>query len=164
MHNLIIGYGNPSRGDDALGPELLHLLERDRDDGLIATPFDTVTDFQLQIEHALDLQGRGLVLFIDASVTATPPFDFIRLEPQRDESYTSHAVSPAAVLSVYEQVVEAPLPPAFLLALPGNSFELGDTISGESMHHLQQARQFVRRLLNNQDPLIWSRLADEREV
>ena len=48
---LIFGYGNPSRGDDALGPELLGLLEGERERRPGWETIETQTDFQLQIEH-----------------------------------------------------------------------------------------------------------------
>ncbi len=56
---LVLGYGNPSRGDDALGPLLLDFIQQHLD----TSQFEIVTDFQLQIEHALDLQNRefGLI-------------------------------------------------------------------------------------------------------
>ena len=57
---LLLGYGNPSRGDDALGPMLLEMLEADRRAGRAPDNFETLTDFQLQVEHALDLQRRRL--------------------------------------------------------------------------------------------------------
>ena len=46
---------------------------------LDTSQFEIVTDFQLQIEHALDLQNRELVLFIDASVACEEAFDFAEL-------------------------------------------------------------------------------------
>ena len=47
---LVFGYGNPSRGDDALGPALVDWLRRQRRGG---AEVELLTDFQLQIEHAL---------------------------------------------------------------------------------------------------------------
>ena len=85
---LIFGYGNPSRGDDALGPLL---LERLAADGL--PDIECLTDFQLQVEHALDLEGRDLVLFIDAHVSCQPPFAFTALLPEGDRSYTTQRIS-----------------------------------------------------------------------
>jgi hydrogenase maturation protease len=155
---LLLGYGNPSRGDDALGPMLLEMLESDRRDGRAPEIFDTLTDFQLQVEHALDLQRRQLVLFIDASLTAAPPCELARLQPCRDHSFSSHAMSPAAVLAVYEQVCGRP-PPAFLLAIRGHGFELGEPLSGPARAHLQHARALVGDLLQHPRPRQWSHRA-----
>ena len=144
---LLLGYGNPSRGDDGLGPELLTLIEEEREQGRAPDIFDALTDYQLQIEHALDIQQRQLVVFIDASLSATAPFDYSRLEPCRDNSYTSHAMSPSALLAVYEQVCDDPLPDAYLLGIPAYQFDLGTSITDEAREHLGEARDFVRELL-----------------
>ncbi|HTN80845.1 MAG TPA: hydrogenase maturation protease, partial [Acidimicrobiales bacterium] len=80
---LVLGVGNPSRGDDALGPlfveRLSELLAHEVSNGDV----EVLTDFQLQIEHALDLTGRAKVVFVDASVSAAAPFEFSRVEPGR---------------------------------------------------------------------------------
>ena len=94
---LILAVGNPSRGDDALGPLFLERLGEWRERGGDWEGVELLTDFQLQIEHAVDLENRALVLFVDASVSCPPPYQFARLRPARDTSYTSHALSPAAV-------------------------------------------------------------------
>ena len=144
---LLLGYGNPSRGDDGLGPALLEMIEEERALGRAPDVFDALTDYQLQIEHALDMQHRQLVVFIDASLSATAPFDYSRLEPCKDNSYTTHAMSPSALLAVYEQVCGEPLPDAYLLGIPGCQFELGTSINAQAREHLGQARGFVSDLL-----------------
>ena len=88
---LILAVGNPSRGDDALGPLLLERLAAMREQRGDWNDIELLTDFQLQIEHAVDLENRALALFADASVSCPPPFQFTRLRPARDTSYTSHA-------------------------------------------------------------------------
>ncbi|MET0102066.1 MAG: hydrogenase maturation protease [Sedimenticola sp.] len=152
---VVIGYGNPSRGDDAVGPLMIERLERKRESGELPPLFDTVTDFQLQIEHAMDLLDRQLILFVDASVSATPPFGFQQLTPQRDESYSSHAMTPSAVLEVFTQVNGFPPPPTFLLTIPGRSFELGSDMTPECEDHLSEALELAAELLGNPSPAVW---------
>lgn len=153
---LILGYGNPSRGDDALGPlfieEITALTEASR--------VETLTDFQLQIEHAVDLEKRTLVLFVDASESARPPFEFSCLTPQQDQSYSSHALSPAAVLAVYQQIHNRLPPPSFLLAIPGYQFELGAALSTQAADHLREALQFGRQLVGQPDAGVWRSLSE----
>jgi hydrogenase maturation protease len=158
---LIFGYGNPSRGDDALGPELLRRLEATREGGGLHG-CDTLTDFQLQVEHALDLQGRDLVLFVDASVSAPAPFAFTRLTAERDPSYTTHAISPAAVLAVFHQVCREPPPPCFLLAIRGEAFELGQPLSPTAARHLEAALRFTAELLRSPSLEGWAPQAGVR--
>ncbi len=95
---LILAVGNPSRGDDALGPLFLERLAAMREQRGDWNDIELLTDFQLQIEHAVDLENRALALFVDASVSCPPPFQLSQLQPVRDISYISHALSPAAVL------------------------------------------------------------------
>lgn len=130
---LIFAYGNPSRGDDALGPLLLERLE-----ALDIPEVELLTDFQLQVEHAIDLQGRERVLFIDASISCPPPFAFSRLAPAKDSSFTSHAMSPAAVLQACLELY-GEVPPAWLLAVRGEHFELGEPLSPAAAANLEAA-------------------------
>jgi len=154
---LVFGYGNPSRGDDALGPLLIeHVGQRSR---LFAADVEVLGDFQLQIEHALDLEHRKLVLFVDASVADGDGFDFIELKPVRDDSYTSHAMSPAAVLSVYQTIKKQSPPPCFLLSIKGEQFELGEDLSASARSNLLRACQFVELLLETPDYAAWASYA-----
>jgi len=140
---LVLGYGNPSRGDDALGPALLDRLERIQTQRPGWEALETLTDFQLQIEHSLDLDHREQVLFVDASLSGAAPFEFVRLQARRDDSYTSHAMSPSALLSVYREIRKTAPPPAHLLAIRGERFALGEAMSPAASDHLEAAERFV---------------------
>ncbi len=157
---LVFGYGNLSRGDDALGPLLLDHIERSSKHVLDSV--EILSDFQLQIEHALDLENRLLVLFVDASVSCQQAFDFAELEAAKDKSYTTHAMSPAAVLAVYQSIKKQTPPPCFLLSIKGEQFELGEGLSANAQHHLTQASQFAEQLLNNSDLATWRQQANNR--
>jgi hydrogenase maturation protease len=133
---LVIAVGNRSRGDDALGPLLLDALRA----AGVGAGVELVEEFQLQVEHALDLVGRSAVLFVDASrapvdggVSLTP------LAPQAGHPPASHALAPAAVLGVYEQVQRGPAPPAWLLAIQGDAFGLGEGLSEVARPRLGRA-------------------------
>jgi hydrogenase maturation protease len=148
---LVLGWGNPSRGDDALGPELVRRLEalaRERP-GWCGHGF--LTDFQLQPEHALDLEGRDLLLFTDAAVSASVPYSFSRLQAERDGTFTSHTMSPSAVLAVYRQVFGREPPDAYLLAIRGEAFELGAPMSAAAKRRLEAALALAVELLDAPD-------------
>jgi hydrogenase maturation protease len=140
---LVFGYGNISRGDDAVGPLLLDYLEQHAD----LSRTELLTDFQLQIEHTLDLEDRQLVIFVDASVAGEESYAFSKLKPCKDNSYSSHAVSPAALLQVFENVTGQTPPPSFLLSIQAESFELGDDLSAATRENLRLAEQFAENLL-----------------
>ncbi len=143
---LIIGIGNPSRGDDALGPLLIERLET-----LRLPDVELLTDFQLQVEYALDLRGRGQVVFVDASLEAPAPFTFNPVEAVADASYSSHELSPGAVLYAYEKLFGEP-PPAFVLAIRGEAFELGDDLSAAASANLEAALAFLMQRFSDTWP------------
>jgi hydrogenase maturation protease len=148
---LVFGYGNPSRGDDALGPLLIDHVQAhcDKDD------IDILTDFQLQIEHALDLEDRELVLFVDASVACEAPFELTELRAVASIGYTTHALHPSSVMAVYQSIRKHPPPPCFLLAVKGEAFELGEDLSASAERYLRQAESFIEELLQNPNPADW---------
>ncbi|BCB27798.1 hypothetical protein SKTS_26840 [Sulfurimicrobium lacus] len=146
---LIFAYGNPSRGDDALGPLLIERLE-----ALNPPNVELLTDFQLQVEHAADMLGRERVLFVDASVSCAPPYAFTRLTAAKDTSYTSHAMSPAAVLQAYRELYGEP-PPSYLLGVRGHAFELGEPLSAAAASNLESAQALLQKLCASPSHQAW---------
>ena len=142
---LIFGWGNPSRGDDALGPALLDAVEALRESHPQWGEVELLTDFQLQVEHALDLDGRDRVLFVDASAAPDgSPFRAGIIAPAKDASFTSHALSPQGVMHVYAEIKGRPPPPCTLLAIAGEAFELGEPLSTAAQTHLAAALAWTK--------------------
>lgn len=131
---LVLAVGNPSRGDDALGPALAARLEAAGLPGV-----EVIQDFQLQVEHALDLVGRERVLFVDAGTGTPAPFELAEVLPADDFRHTSHALSPAAVLAAYARIRSEAPPPCRLLCVRGEQFELGAPLSAAARRHLEAA-------------------------
>lgn len=154
---LIFGYGNPSRGDDALGPLLLDVLAQRLDAATRRTAggIEFLTDFQLQIEHALDLVERRLVLFADAHLACPAPWSLTKLQASSDPSYSTHAISPASVLRVYRDVRSTEPPPCFLLGIRGERFELGEGLSDAAKANLDAAVELVLELCAHPTPEYW---------
>ena len=135
---LVLAIGNPSRGDDALGPLAACQLV-----ALALPGVEVLTDFQLQVEHALDLVGRSEVIFVDATVAGEGPFSFEPVAPAADRSATTHALPPAGVLHVYGECTDAPLPAAFVLAIRGYDFELGAPLTDAAARNLEAALEIL---------------------
>ena len=148
---VVFAVGNESRGDDALGPALLGRLEallgRWTGEGRVVAQPTVVVDFQLQVEHALDLLGHDLALFIDAGSGTPAPFAFYEQPERAVPAHTSHALAPAAVLEVYRRLHGEAPPPAFVLCLRGEGFELGEPLSALAQAHLDAASAFLTDLL-----------------
>jgi hydrogenase maturation protease len=141
---LVFGWGNLSRGDDALGPLCIAQL---REHFSSSTHVEFLEDYQLQVEHALDLTGREHVLFIDASLSCPAPFEVTELQAVQDVSFTTHAMSPQALMHVFENLQGVPSPPCTLLAIRGERYELGEAPTPEALNHLQLALQWARTWL-----------------
>jgi hydrogenase maturation protease len=145
---LVLAVGNPSRGDDALGPML---LDRLRDAGWgAADDVELLTDFQLQVEHALDLRGRRAVLFVDAARPGVAGrVALARIQSDAGLPPASHALRPQAVLHVATRIDGAE-PPAWLLAIEGHSFALGEGLSLQAQAHLERAVPLAQDWLREQ--------------
>jgi hydrogenase maturation protease len=139
---LVLAVGNPSRGDDALGPELAARIEAAALSGV-----EVITEFQLQVENALDLVGRQRVIFVDAGTGTPGPFELRRATANPDFLHTSHALSPEAVLATYQRVTQEEPPEAWVLCVRGESFELGEGLSDVAAAHAEAAWSALQRLM-----------------
>lgn len=143
----MFSWGNPSRGDDALGPACHERLS-----AMSLSQVELLTDFQLQIEHCLDLQQRRLVIFVDASINVPAPFSLAPVKPCHDHSYTSHAMSPQALLQVCEQVIDGELPECWLMQIRGYEFALGTGLTPPASANLDKAIEELVEHIRNYIP------------
>lgn len=160
---LIFAIGNESRGDDALGPLLLRELDdwlnsgearREKGEGFVEQ-FELIEDFQLQIEHAMDMKDRKLVLFIDAGMDTPAPFSFYRAKPNDEPVLYSHALAPEALLKVYAQFYQETSPDAYVLCIRGELFELGEAPTPDACAHLASALHFAKQRLLEPEAVAW---------
>lgn len=139
---LVLAVGNLSRGDDALGP-----LLAERVAAASLADVEVIADYQLQVEHALDLVDRRRVIFVDAGVGTPSPFEFRWVVPAADFLHTSHALSPEAVLATYVRVQGKPPPECWLLCIRGERFGLGDDLTDEARERLEAATQALLNVI-----------------
>jgi hydrogenase maturation protease len=135
---LVFGWGNLSRGDDALGPLFVQQLSA-LAGSASGHRVEFLEDYQLQIEHALDLVCRERVLFVDTSLNCAAPFEVTTLSPARDASFTTHAMSAQSVMQVYCDLYGVDPPPCTLLAIRGMQFELGEPPAPVALINLARA-------------------------
>ena len=155
---VIFAVGNPSRGDDAIGPECYGRLEILLKNEILAGSVELIEDFQLNIEHALDLEGRELALFIDAGENTPAPFVFERIYPAAIASHSTHALPPQAVLQVYRQTEGKEPPPSFLLCVRGECFDLGEALSTSALARIDAAMHLLERLIRQPVAAAWNDL------
>lgn len=134
---LVIGYGNAGRGDDGLGPAF---AERILAAGVQDCAVDI--DYQLTVDHALQVAGASTVVFVDAMIGVEGPFRFSPVRADKAADLTSHSLQPEAVLTLAEMLYDA-APEAFVLGIAGASFgEVAEGLSGPARRNLGQAEAF----------------------
>ncbi len=142
----VIGYGNPGRGDDAAGPLLAGKAEEWNVQGT-----RVVCDYQLNVEHAADVAESELTLFIDAAVDAAEPWELRPVEPMNRNDFTTHAMLPETVMETCRSVYGNP-PPAFVLAVRGEYFELGASPSAAFQRRIDSAAKLLEEILRAENP------------
>ena len=144
MRTLIIGIGNPLRGDDGIGwdvaSELSSELRRD-DVQVLAT-------HQLTPELSDWVSRADRVFFIDAARSGDP--GTLRCQPVlpvAPPARLSHALSPATLLNMAERLYGR-CPTAYLLTIAGDSFDSGESLSAAVSSALPALRAQLHRLID----------------
>jgi hydrogenase maturation protease len=137
MTMLLIGYGNAGRGDDGLGPAFAERISAARLPGCRVE-----IDYQLAVEHALQVAEAESVLFVDALMGGDAPYGFARVRADRSSDLGSHSLQPEAVLTLAETLYRK-TPPAFVLGIAGESFgEVAEGLSATALENLDLAEAF----------------------
>src|SRR4030067_799508 len=152
---LLFGYGKPGRREAALGPELIGRIAQMHLAGV-----ECQNDMQLEVEHVADLADCDRVIFIDADMSCAEPFDLSGIKPEKDGSYTSHAMTPAALLHAYRQGYGKDAPPAFLLRIRRHDFARGDPLTDRASANLEAATKLVVGLCTAASLQDWHDFAD----
>jgi Ni,Fe-hydrogenase maturation factor len=119
---------------------------------------EVVEDFQFQVEHTLDLQGRDLALFVDAAAHGPGSVALSRITPAGDSSFSTHALSPPSLLHAFLTLDCGPPPPAFALSVRGETFGLGQDLSPQARENLELGWTLLKQLLENPSPDSWDGL------
>jgi hydrogenase maturation protease len=117
---LIIGYGSPIRGDDALGPLVAdRLLEQGVPEGVTVLPRHILT-----ADLVPDIAASDRVVFLDAAADGEPGELRCRpLSASRDAVSTmAHFLDPGELLAWCEALYRH-RPEAWLITLVGESFD-----------------------------------------
>lgn len=123
---LVLGYGNPLRGDDAFGWYVAGILENEyqNDDRVRVIPCH-----QLTPDLAETMSHYGTVVFIDASCEQIDEtVRCVQVAPETCGATFTHHVTPTALLVTCE-VLYGILPKAFVVSMTGQSFGLGEEMT-----------------------------------
>ena len=133
----LIGYGNPGRGDDGLGPALAARMAD-------MPEVEATSDYQLTVDHALLIADARIVVFADAKMNVDTPYEFGPVAASADHDVTSHSLSPQAVLALCQTLYEH-TPKAFVMGIAGHDFgEVKEGLSPLAKRNLTLATAFLR--------------------
>lgn len=127
MTTLVIGYGNPLRGDDGVGWRVVEALAAEE---TAVSSLTLRTCHQLLPELADPIARAAHVIFVDAAVAGTPgriSRQDVQPQPATGAAFTHH-LTPGGLLALAQDVYGR-CPPATLITISGASFGLSDTLS-----------------------------------
>ena len=143
---LVIGIGNIGRGDDGLGWKMA--------DNICEMKWDNVSveyRYQLQVEDAQLVSEFPMVVFVDASKEKLPGgYSWQPCKPGDHYFYSSHMQSPETVLYLSETLY-GKRPGAFILAIEGEKWDIGESLSKIAEQHFKRALSFILPLFKNKE-------------
>ena len=143
---LIIGYGNPGRLDDGLGPALAEAMTQKAMPGVSVD-----ANYLLTVEDAADISEHDVVVFADAAVKGAEPFFFTEVEPKAELSFSSHHMEPPSLLGLAHDMFESHAR-GFALGIRGYDFdEFGQRLSEGAQNNLIDAIAFLTDRLQRRD-------------
>ncbi len=168
MKTLVIGVGNAGRQDDGLGPALVERLAgvKPPERAIIQTPdgkVDVFWTYQLNIEDAAAVREYDRVVFVDAredtpaeareeseqafgSPTRLLGVRMAPLAPAATIAFTTHEMSPAAVLALGEELYGRTAE-GYLLTIRGLQWEFAEGLSAEAERNLAEACRILAEFL-----------------
>ncbi len=140
---LIYGYGNPGRQDDGLGCVFIDLIKEWIDSENIKN-VELESDYQLNIEDALTISEKDLVIFVDASIENIN--DYCLTEVNAEDSkieFSMHAVSASFILDLCNKLYNK-YPETYVLHIKGYEWEFKESLSDKASENLNKAFNFIK--------------------
>jgi hydrogenase maturation protease len=133
---LVLGYGNPTRSDDAASWEVVRRLEAREIPGV-----ELRSSQQLEVELVEEWGAYERVLFIDSD----PRVDKVLVEkvaPDGDAAASTHHLTPGALLKL-SKILYVSTPQLYLCRVPARDFKFGETFSPETRQAMDEAVEAV---------------------
>ena len=140
---LVLGWGNPGRRDDGLGPAFVDSLKK-----LSLPRVELDSGYQLQVEDAAQISRYRRVVFVDADRQADQAFWLATLHPSSGGlSFTTHHVAPDRLLALSRDLFHQE-PEAWLLGIRGYEFdEFGEGLTNRAQENLTKAIEFLEPVI-----------------
>jgi len=137
---LVIGFGNPLRGDDAAGPSVARSADFARPDVVVLTPQ------QLLPELAPEVAAADVVVFIDAAADISAGEVRCQVVTPSTAPRLEHILSPAALVGL-GLAAFGRAPHAWLVEIGAESFDVGRTLTPAVAGAVPRAVALVRALI-----------------
>jgi hydrogenase maturation protease len=139
---LVVGYGNPARGDDGLGPAFAEEIAHCGLAGLCVK-----VEYQLTPEDAVGLGEHEVVVFADATTGGPEPFHLARAPDEAGGAFGSHQIEPSAVLAL-ARILFGARTEGYVLGIRGYDFDGFRTgLSARGRENLEQALAYLVPML-----------------
>ncbi len=132
----IIGYGNPQRRDDGIGPYIVKRLQ---------PIFEHRSDVHLRVLHQLEpdvidtLKNANTILLVDATVeTLADGHQWVNIQPEfKTMPCLTHQVTPSLILGLLQALYHRN-PAAWMVSIQGADFGFGSGLSSEAKKRAEQ--------------------------
>jgi hydrogenase maturation protease len=141
---LVIGVGNPDRGDDGAGLAVTHAVRK-------ARPRARVLDAGIDAAPLLDgFSGIEIVVLVDAAESSGHPGRIVRHDATKKElpakalrSASTHALGVREAIEMARVLGRMPKRRLVVIAIEGTRFEHGDSLSPEVERAVPEAARLV---------------------
>ena len=141
----IIGYGNPQRRDDGIGPYIVNRLQ---------PHFKHRKDVHLLALHQLEpdiidtLKTADTLVFVDATAdTLTEGRHWVEVQPELNTMpFLIHESAPAFILGLLQCLYHRH-PKAWTVSVEGNDFGFGDGLSSDARKRATQVIDEIARFI-----------------
>ncbi len=144
MNVIVLGYGNPFRMDDGVGPVGARAIAKwFEESGYEVT---TWIGHQLLPEVVLELEGKDLAVFVDTTVEQHPEgFAIYEVLPSvATDGFNLHTCTPGWVKRIAIQMSIA-MPKTIMVTISGTNFDFGDSLSELCLERLNKALESFKK-------------------
>jgi hydrogenase maturation protease len=148
MRTLVIGYGNPLRGDDAAGPFVAEQLQR----SVTRSDVTVLACHQLTPELSQPISEVDLVIFVDALPGADDDAPTRRVIDADDayERWSTHRAEPAALVQM-AGTLYGHRPRAMLFGIPAKQFEVDAPLSADVRRSCETVIRTIGLIIDKAD-------------
>jgi hydrogenase maturation protease len=141
---IVIGYGNPGRLDDGLGPAFADAIEK-----MNLSNVSVDSAYQLTVEDASFIADYDIALFADADVNCPEPFYLRKAGKEPKTSFSTHVIEPETVMSLAKRLFGSDVE-GYVMGIRGYDFnEFGEKLSKGAKKNLALAVEYIKPMLVN---------------